>query len=407
MSKFSVFCRNVAYNPSGRCYSVQFNPTHKGIVKEREGYLNDLIKTELQQGASFTENQWKSLTEKFLNKEIVVPDSYINPKNVSGVILRLCADFRLFDVGKAYFNLLQSRNEHNNVGILSRYLRLCSMNRKYALEHEDEVIGIYKQIQKSDVLEPLIGERCISALSLYEKHWKEAFDILEGIKATGNPSPLTFYILAEACFRFGEVDRGWTILRSHAQKAATRPNPECYLEYIKYCGRLLDDRKFQVEDIEKMFGFLEEFHYNLPSLAVVEALDKFIFSLSDSQFEWSLKETYIPKSAVCSSCRRLLEPVLISSREFQELRQNFAKKAVVGKNIFLKSTPEEIENFRTFLAKALPFDIVIDGLNVAYSRGRSDPLSMAKTVGFFFKFLYIYCNCGFYVVAVGGCTFCA
>lgn len=379
-SCFRKFVNNVSHYPSLKFYSSNFYPSSKEYRKERDENFNDAVKTELQRGASFSENDWTLFTDKLINNELVVPGSYINPKNVSGVILRLCADFQLFDVGKAYFDLLKSKNEHNNVGILSRYLRLCAMNKEYALKNEEEIFGIYKQLQLTGVAEPLISERCISAISLFEKHWKEAFNLFEEVKVNANPSPLTYFSIAEACFRFGDVDRGWQVLRSFAEKGISGPSPDCYFEYLDYCGRLLENGKFKVEDIEKVFNFLEEFQLSLPSQAVVEKLDKFIFSLSDGQFEWSLKETYIPRSAVCSNCRKLLEPVVISSEEFKQLRYQFAKKAVIGKNVFLKSTPEEIENFRRFLAKSLPYDIVIDGLNAAFSRGRTDPLSLANTV---------------------------
>lgn len=42
---------------------------------------------------------------------------------------------------------------------------------------------------------------------------------------------------------------------------------------------------------------------------------------------------------------------------------------MVGKNVYTKTTPKELENFQKFFATVEPFHIVIDGLNVAYSAG--------------------------------------
>lgn len=41
------------------------------------------------------------------------------------------------------------------------------------------------------------------------------------------------------------------------------------------------------------------------------------------------------------------------------------EKVVVGGNVYYNSTPKEFKQFMQFLEKAQPYDIVIDGLNIA------------------------------------------
>jgi len=40
---------------------------------------------------------------------------------------------------------------------------------------------------------------------------------------------------------------------------------------------------------------------------------------------------------------------------------------MIGKNIFNNSSPEELNDFKDFLETTGPFDVVVDGLNLAYA----------------------------------------
>lgn len=57
----------------------------------------------------------------------------------------------------------------------------------------------------------------------------------------------------------------------------------------------------------------------------------------------------------------------ITNSEFKLLQESFMSHVVVGKNIFNNSTPQELQNFKDFLEVTGPYDVVIDGLNLAYA----------------------------------------
>ena len=56
----------------------------------------------------------------------------------------------------------------------------------------------------------------------------------------------------------------------------------------------------------------------------------------------------------------------MSEEEFSELKQSFLDRSLVKDDIYINSTPEELEAFRQFLLKCDSFDVVIDGLNIAH-----------------------------------------
>jgi aspartyl-tRNA synthetase len=58
-------------------------------------------------------------------------------------------------------------------------------------------------------------------------------------------------------------------------------------------------------------------------------------------------------------------------------------RVVVGKDIFRNTTPEEMKEFLHFVKMTSPYDMVIDGLNVAFAGGSKKTMSpqmQARTV---------------------------
>lgn len=89
--------------------------------------------------------------------------------------------------------------------------------------------------------------------------------------------------------------------------------------------------------------------------------------------------SFYDASGKCNSCRQYLSPVQLSATEFNQLSQAFLEKVLIRDNVFLKTTPGELERFHTFINKVQPYDCVIDGLNVAYSKGSKLPIgTLAK-----------------------------
>lgn len=78
---------------------------------------------------------------------------------------------------------------------------------------------------------------------------------------------------------------------------------------------------------------------------------------------------------ICKSCQKHLNTVPITEEEFRTLQCAFMDRVVVGKDVFRNTTPEEIKGFLHFVKMTAPYDMVIDGLNVAFTGGSKKTLS--------------------------------
>lgn len=93
-------------------------------------------------------------------------------------------------------------------------------------------------------------------------------------------------------------------------------------------------------------------------------------------------------SGQCLHCKDTLDRLLLSDKEFIQLQQNIKEKLLVGSDLFLKSSPDELKKFSNFVERTAPYDVVIDSLNVAYAVGKGTPankLSMLFAVVDYFK----------------------
>lgn len=77
----------------------------------------------------------------------------------------------------------------------------------------------------------------------------------------------------------------------------------------------------------------------------------------------------------------MLNHLELGKEEFDELRVNFLNNVLVGDDVFKNTTPQELDKFFKLVKSEAPFDVVIDGLNVAYMIGtKTSPTTFVNMV---------------------------
>jgi mitochondrial ribonuclease P protein 3 len=140
------------------------------------------------------------------------------------------------------------------------------------------------------------------------------------------------------------------------------------MTYIAWIDYSLRNRETCLANIHKMLNFVEANKIML-SEKTVRKLEEVL-----QQFDYKTSTSTITPKYQCSNCQRTLNQLEVTNEEFYKVRDSFMDKVLIRKDVFLKSSPTEIERFLAFLDKNVqPYDIIIDGLNVAYSAGTHKP----------------------------------
>ena len=186
------------------------------------------------------------------------------------------------------------------------------------------------------------------------------------IKITCKPTASTYSSIITKSFNSAntnaseEVELGWKLLN---EMVVTRRLPKCsvYISWINLCMKNVDGLKM----LENMLQFIGR-HNLLISSQVVNKL-----TLIYTKLGYTCSQSKVNRRGKCSACASHMDSVEISDEEFTELATKFLDKALIKKDVYLKSSPTELARFKEFVDKTIPYDCVIDGLNVAFSAGAS------------------------------------
>lgn len=87
-------------------------------------------------------------------------------------------------------------------------------------------------------------------------------------------------------------------------------------------------------------------------------------------------------SGVCNACKQSLEPVKITADELRKLKTVFFHQVVKGRNIYEKTSAPEWDAFTQFIQENGPFDLVVDGLNIAHKVNNLEGVERSRPCGF-------------------------
>ncbi|KRZ43116.1 Vacuolar protein sorting-associated protein 53 -like protein [Trichinella pseudospiralis] len=101
--------------------------------------------------------------------------------------------------------------------------------------------------------------------------------------------------------------------------------------------------------------------------SAVESFKNYFASFTE--IEWTVDCGIVTEKFCCSCCGNALKQMALSDEEFKSLKDDVFKRIVFGEDPSRQTTIEELIHFQQFLNKNGPFDVVVDGCNIAYLGG--------------------------------------
>nr|CAG4643470.1 EOG090X0CGF [Ilyocryptus agilis] len=280
----------------------------------------------------------------------------MNERTFDANFVKACIVCRNYSMGRMYISLLQEKGSGPNVATLVKFIQLCYYCRQQ-VDKIDEVEQFCNQLQShSPFLDSNSKESLVLGLSITSK-WKDGLKLLledESIQANAPMNAMIDRLLAE-----DDLESATFLMEKAAEKKRTiydfvhehwinksEKNPHAWDLYSSYISR---NEVFLKEVIA----------FKLKDMLARRSFDSYI----------GQKTTVADSNGKCRSCNEILQNTSISEEEYSALKTCLLEKVLQGPDVFVGSRPEELTRFREFINETAPYDVVIDGLNVAYFHG--------------------------------------
>nr|CAG4646538.1 EOG090X0CGF [Macrothrix elegans] len=348
--------KNVFRSDSGLISSQPRTPTVSGAELELRQYVEsarDLTKID-----SFRQTLLKQHKSQQLNDN-----------TFDAVFMRGCLAYRNYSLGKAYLKHIESQGRKINTATLSKFLALCYFCQDQ-VENRAEVEEWCRLLQShSEYLDKDSKVNLVLALSTTDK-WQETVKMLnedEEINVT-----LVLNAIVErylSCDNF--VDSLFWMEKLVSKELAV--SESVYSHWIQKSAT-----NHQAWDLFMNFLSQNTIYLKQP---LIDRLKEMVETRDQDAFQGQL--TVVDRfTSKCRSCGKPMENIAISEEDFALLKEGVMKNIVHNGDVFIGSVPEELERFRSFIQKTAPYDVVIDGLNVAFqSPGKYSNSSDKKMEG--------------------------
>uniref|UniRef100_A0A286XBG0 ribonuclease P n=1 Tax=Cavia porcellus TaxID=10141 RepID=A0A286XBG0_CAVPO len=243
------------------------------------------------------------------------------------------------DVAKSLLAWVAAKN-NGIVGynLLVMYLHLCVFHKQTS-----EVIDVYEIMKaRYKSLEPGAYTLLIRGL-IHSDRWREAFQVLEEVKKIMTPSVRNYDDCIQGALLHQDVNMAWNFYEELLSQKFT-PTLETLKSFFDFGKGIKDD--YYSNKLLDMLLYLRNNHlYPGESLA------------------HSIKTWF--ESGQCSGCGNTIESIHLSPEDYDFLKEKIMRDVIDGGDRYRKTTPKELKTFENFIKSCPPFDIVIDGLNVA------------------------------------------
>ncbi|XP_042311901.1 mitochondrial ribonuclease P catalytic subunit [Sceloporus undulatus] len=266
------------------------------------------------------------------------------------------------DVAKSLLAAVAKRDGDIGYGLLVKYLVLC-VSQKQTKEIYD-IHDIMKVRFKT--LDTSGSSLLIKGLSDSQR-WREALILLEEMKKVIIPSKGNYGDCIRGALANQEISIACKLFHEMLGKDVT-PKLET-MQIFFDTGKCINDASFKSELIS-ILNYLRD-NQVYPGEAFMQSIKQWFESIPGENWKGNL--TPVKNSGQCPSCEKFLESINLSAEEYDILKNKIIKDVIQGTDTFRKTTPQELEVFQTFVSQRPPFDIVIDGLNVARVCHKNNP----------------------------------
>ncbi|KAL7306640.1 hypothetical protein TKK_0001320 [Trichogramma kaykai] len=335
-------------------------------IREKELLINKLmIDAQKNNDEKNIDNDtWTAIREE-MQKEF--PD--LNDK-IDSIIYDLCLNYGKPQQAINFYKYLRANNVELQLNIVGKYLRAYSqLKRPVTKDEERDILETYNALREDY---PLLGakscEDCIVALCM-TKHWELSFELLDMICEFQEPGPLVHSAIMTAAFKNNDPQKAWKLISGKTVPLTS----SVHISYLDYCQRNFKGEKL-INNVMKMLHFWRDQNLVLNQL-VVDNYKTFFESLN-----YVTSKTSVSKNGICSACKTQLTQTTLSQDNFKILSDSVMKKLIVGKNVFCTTSPQELKRYMLFIKSMKSYDIVIDGLNVAFAKRKFQNKGSIKNI---------------------------
>ncbi|XP_024407083.2 mitochondrial ribonuclease P catalytic subunit [Desmodus rotundus] len=289
--------------------------------------------------------QWDKLKEDFKGKA--------NFEN--WIISQMAHHHSSVDVAKSLLAWVATKNNGIvSYNLLVKYLYLCVFHKQTS-----EVFDVYEIMKaRYKSLESGANTLLIRGL-IHSDRWREALVLLEDIKKVMTPSKKNYNDCIQGALLHQDVNIAWNLyeeLLSHD----LIPMMETLKAFFDF-GKDKKDDQYSNKLLDILLYLRNNQLY--PGESFAHSIKAWFESIPGEQ--WKGQFTTIQKSGQCLGCGKTIESIHLSPEEYEFLKRKILRDVIDGGDQYRKTTPQELQRFQNFVKYCPPFDIVIDGLNVA------------------------------------------
>ncbi|XP_074852950.1 mitochondrial ribonuclease P catalytic subunit isoform X2 [Carettochelys insculpta] len=258
------------------------------------------------------------------------------------------------DVAKSLLSMVATKKGDISYSLLVKYLVLCVQQEQVA-----EVCDVYDIMKvRFKTLETGAYSLLIKGLSASDR-WREALLLLEDLKKVITPSKGNYGACIKGALNNREVKLACELYHEMLAKDIVP-----FLDTLKVffdTGKCVKDDQLKSELLGILLYLRENQLY--PGEALMQSIKLWFESIPGEKWEGHV--TTIKKSGKCPVCSQNLEDIQLNQEQYNMLKEKIIKDVIQGIDSYRKTDPQELEKFQNFVEKNPPYDIVIDGLNVA------------------------------------------